>query len=113
MGKGELEKSKMHIIVELVNYQPNTIASKVIIKKPTGDITISSVDAGEVLPEKTSPFDLYVQVIDGIAELTLDKKVYPLQLGEGIIIPAHAKYAFNARERFKMIVTSIKSGYED
>jgi quercetin dioxygenase-like cupin family protein len=36
-----------------------------------------------------------------------------LKLGEGIIIPAHAKHGFNANEQFKMISTVIKSGYEE
>jgi quercetin dioxygenase-like cupin family protein len=36
-----------------------------------------------------------------------------LKLGQGIIIPAHAKHSFTAKEQFKMITTVIKSGYED
>jgi quercetin dioxygenase-like cupin family protein len=36
-----------------------------------------------------------------------------MKLGEGIIIPAHARHHFIANEQFKMISTVIKSGYED
>ena len=91
----------------------NAVVSKTIIKKTTGNVTISSFDAGEELDEKISPFDTYIQIIDGTAEITINDKVFKLKLGEGIVIPAHAKHHFNANEQFKMISTVIKSGYED
>lgn len=111
--KNELEKSKVHIVVEIIEYLPNAVVSKTIIKKSTGNITVSSLDAGEELAEKISPFDTYIQIIDGSAELTIADRKFRLNLGEGIIIPAHSKHKFNANEQFKMIATVIKSGYEE
>jgi quercetin dioxygenase-like cupin family protein len=108
----ELEKSTPHIIVEILEYVPNSILIKTIIKKTTGNITVSSLDAGEELSEKTVPFDTFIQIIDGTAEVTINKKKYKLRLGEGIIIPAHSSHCFNANEQFKMISSIIKSGYE-
>ena len=96
-----------------VEYAFNSIVSKTIIKKTTGNVTVSSFDAGEELAEKSSPFDNYIQIIDGAAELEINDKKYKLRLGEGIIIPAHAKHCFNANVQFKMLSTIIKSGYED
>jgi quercetin dioxygenase-like cupin family protein len=117
-GKGntppaELKKSKVHIIVEIIEYVPNAVVSKTIIKKSTGNISVSSFATGEELAEKTSPFDTYIQIIDGAAEIIINEKTYQLKLGEGIIIPAHAPHCFNANEQFKMIATVIKSGYEE
>ncbi len=89
------------------------MVSKTIIRKITGNITASSFDAGEELAEKISPFDNYIQIIDGKAEVTINGKVFMLDKGQGIIIPAHASHIFNANEQFKMISTVIKSGYED
>jgi quercetin dioxygenase-like cupin family protein len=106
----ELEKAKTHIIVEIIEYVPKSVVSRTIIKKTTGNITISSFDEGEELAEKTSPFDNYIQIIDGAAEVSINDKTYKLRLGEGIIIPAHAPHCFNANEQFKMISTVIKSG---
>ncbi|MEP7170519.1 MAG: cupin domain-containing protein [Bacteroidota bacterium] len=108
-----LEKSKIHIIVEIIEYVPKSVVSRTIIKKTTGNVTISSFDEGEQLAEKTSPFDNYIQIIDGAAEVEINEKKFELKLGEGIIIPAHARHWFNAHEQFKMISTVIKSGYED
>jgi len=111
--KVEIEKAKAHIIVEIIEYLPNSVVSKTIIKKATGNITVSSFDTGEELAEKCSPFDNYVQIIDGTAELAIMDKKIKLKLGEGIVIPAHAMHSFNAHEQFKMVSTIIKSGYED
>jgi quercetin dioxygenase-like cupin family protein len=109
----ELAKSTPHIIVEILEYVPNSVLIKTIIKKTTGNITVSSLDAGEELTEKTLPFDSFIQIIDGTAEVIINDKKYKLRLGEGIIIPAHSAHCFNANEQFKMISTIIKSGYED
>jgi quercetin dioxygenase-like cupin family protein len=109
----EIEKEKSHIIVEIIQYIPNAVLSKTIIKKTTGNITASSFDAGEEQAEKIAPFDNYIQIIDGTAEIIINDKLHKLTLGQGIIIPAHAKHCFIANVQFKMISTIIKSGYED
>lgn len=109
----EIIKSTPLIIVEIVEYLPNAVVSKTIVKKTTGNVTVSSVAAGEELAEKISPFDIFIQIIDGETELTINKKLYKLRLGEGIVIPAHARHCFDASIPFKMISTVIKSGYED
>jgi quercetin dioxygenase-like cupin family protein len=113
MDESVVEKNKAHIIVEIIEYIPNSVVSKTILKKTTGNITVSSFDTGEELAEKTSPFDIYVQIIDGAADVVINDKKVTLKLGEGIIIPAHQKHCFYATEQFKMISTVIKSGYED
>jgi quercetin dioxygenase-like cupin family protein len=109
----ETEKSKAHIIIELIEYLPKAVVSRTIIKKTTGNIAVVSFDVGEGMEEKIAPFDTYIQIIDGTASITIQDKNYKLTLGEGIIIPAHVKHHFNADEQFKMIATTIKSGYED
>jgi quercetin dioxygenase-like cupin family protein len=108
-----LKKSTPHIIIEIIEYVPNAVVSKTIIKKTTGNITAISMAIGEELGERTTPFDTYIQIIDGNAEVVLNDKTILLKLGEGLIIPAHAKHSFNANEQFKMITTVIKSGYEE
>ena len=83
------------------------------MRKTTDNVTVSSLDAGEELMEKTLPFDLFVQIIDGTAAVIINEKKYKLQLGERIVVPAHSSRCFKANEQFKMISTIIKSGYED
>lgn len=112
MKANELEKLKAHVIVEIIRYVPNSVVSKTVVKKETGDVTASSFDEGEELAEKSSPYDTYIQIIDGAAEVIVDGKKFKLALGEGLIIPAHTKHIFNADEQFKMLSTIIKSENE-
>ena len=108
----DFEKSKAHIIVEIIEYMPNAVVIKTIIKKSTGNISVMSFDSGEGLTEKTSPFDTFAQIIDGKAEIVIDKVSHLLESGQGIIIPAHTLNFIKPNGRFKMISTIIKSGYE-
>jgi quercetin dioxygenase-like cupin family protein len=108
----ELERSKAHIIVEIIEYMANSIVTKTIIRKSMGNISVMSFDSGEGLTEKTSPFDTFVQIIEGRAEIVIDKVSNLLSFGEGIVIPAHTSNFIKPNGRFKMISTIIKSGYE-
>ena len=108
----ELEKSKAHIIVEIIEYMANSVVIKTIIRKSTGNISVMSFDSGEGLTEKTSPFDTFVQIIEGKADIVIDKVSNLLDSGQGIIIPAHSPNFIKPNGRFKMISTIIKSGYE-
>lgn len=112
MNNQEHEKSKVFIIVEIIEYIPNSVVIKTIIKKTTGNVSAVSFDSGETLTEKISPFDTFIQVIDGRAEIVIDDKSSLLETGDSIIIPAHTRNTIKANERFKMISTVIKSGYE-
>lgn len=123
MDTSELEKASKknaepvkegpHIVVELIEYEHNAVISKSIMKKATGSINAMAFDDGEGLNEKTSPFDTYAQIIDGSATIVIAGKESKLETGEGIVIPAHKSNYVKPDGRFKMLLTVIKSGYED
>jgi quercetin dioxygenase-like cupin family protein len=113
MDTTELQKSCVHNIYDLVQHLPNTVCSRGIIKKVTGGICFFSIAAGKKLARKTVAYDRYIQVIDGAAAITINKKTHQLHSGQGIIIPAHCAHGFFAHEPFKMIATVIKSQYEE
>ena len=112
LDNAELQKSHSYIVVEIIEYITNSVVSKTIIKKSTGNVTAMSFDKGEGLSEKISPFDTFMQVIEGRADIVIDKKSHILNTGQGIIIPAHSSNLIKPNVRFKMISTVIKSGYE-
>lgn len=112
MENNSIEKGKAHILTKIIGYVSHTVAIKSILKKPTGSINAVSFDTGEVLAEKTIPFDTFVEIIDGRAEIIIDGVSHLLNTGQSIIIPAHTLKTVKANERFKMISTIIKSGYE-
>jgi quercetin dioxygenase-like cupin family protein len=113
MNKNEFKNSISHQLVDAVDYASGSVVIKSILRKKTGTVTLSSFDAGETLPTKTSPFDNLIQIIDGEAEITVDEISNKVVTGQVIIIPAHIKNSIKASMRFKMLTTIIKSGYED
>lgn len=111
--KVDVQPGVAHIIVEIIEYIPNSVLSRTILNKSTGHVSLMSFDSGEGLLEKISPFDTFAQIIDGNAEIVIDGKPHLLATGQGIVIPAHRSNIVKARERFKMILTVIKSGIDD
>jgi quercetin dioxygenase-like cupin family protein len=94
---------------ELVNYHDNSIVSREILKKPTGNVTVFAFDEGQELSEHTSPFDALVHVLDGEAEVSIAGKAHRLNCGEIVLMPANQPHALKAQKRFKMILTMIRS----
>ncbi len=109
---GEIEKGKKHIVVQLIEYEHNEVVSKSILKKATGSINAMSFDTGEGLNEQTSPYDTYLQVIDGSAVIEVNGTSTTLEIGQGILIPANSPSHVEPNGRFKLLLTVIKSGSE-
>lgn len=102
-------KRNTQIIVEIIEYIPHMVVSKTVIKKNTDNVTVSSFSDSNELIERSNPFDTYVQIIEGTAELRINNRDYILHMGNGIIIPANSKHYFNANVQFKMLSTIIQS----
>jgi quercetin dioxygenase-like cupin family protein len=109
METNEFERGQEFIQTSVVDYAPGAVVSRTIIKKTTGTITVFAFDQGEGLSEHTAPFDAMVQVIDGTAEIFIDRKPHLLSTGQSIIMPANVPHSLSAIQRFKMVLIMIKS----
>ena len=104
-----IETSKAFVPAESINYAEGSVVSKTIVKKPAGNITLFAFDKGEGLAEHSSPHEALVQLLDGKAEITIGGIAYNLQTGQSIILPADIPHSLKANEKFKMMLTMIKS----
>lgn len=93
---------------DLVEYQDGTVASRMIVNRPSGSITLFSFDENEELSEHTAPFDAVVTILDGECEIWLSGQTFSMKEGDTIIFPANAPHALSAVTRFKMSLTMIK-----
>ena len=100
---------KAKSLVDLVNYQEESVVSKTVIKKETGTVTLFAFDQGQGLSEHTAPFDALVCVLDGEVEITIAGTPVFLKQGDMIIMPAGKPHALKAVKRFKMMLTMIRS----
>lgn len=96
-------------VKELVAYQDGSVVSKTLVDRGKGTITLFSFDAGQGLSEHTAPFDAFVQVVDGEAEITISGVASIVRAGEMIIMPAHQPHSLMAREKFKMLLVMIRA----
>ena len=109
MESNEFSKSAVFSFSDSVDYASGAIVSKTVLKKQTGNISLFAFDKGEALSEHTAPYDALIQVVDGKGEVTIGGKPFLLQSGQSIIMPAGIPHAVKAVERFKMVLTMIKS----
>ena len=105
----DIHAEKAAPLLALVDYQQGSIVSREIVKKDAGTVTLFAFDAGQGLSEHTAPFDALVQVLDGMAEITIAGMPHQVSAGEIIIMPAHKPHALQAVRRFKMMLVMIRA----
>ncbi|HNR42736.1 MAG TPA: cupin domain-containing protein [Bacteroidales bacterium] len=109
MNPNEFEKAKIFSFPESIEYSDGGIVSKTVLKKSTGNISLFSFAAGEGLSEHTAPFDAMIQVVEGKGEIIIGGKSFILNAGQVIIMPANIPHSVKAAEKFKMVLTMIRS----
>lgn len=93
---------------DAVAYQDGAVVSKEILKNIAGSITVFAFDAGQGLSEHTAPFEAFVNILDGEAEITIAGKPNELREGQMIMLPANQPHALKANKKFKMLLVMIK-----
>ena len=105
----EFERSEIFSLTGCINYSEGAVVSKMPVKKETGNITFFSFDKGQGLSEHSTPFDAFVLVTEGKAQVKIGGVLHELAHNEFIIMPANISHAIYAAERFKMVLVMIKS----
>lgn len=106
--KREELKGKVLTLKNLVNYSDGTVASRMIISRKTGNITLFSFDENEGLSEHTAPYDAVVTILDGECEVWVAGQTHRMKEGETIIFPANVAHALSAITKFKMSLIMIR-----
>lgn len=108
MNPNEFPKSKIVRFKDEVGYQQGAIVSKTITKNKSGNVSLFAFSKGEALSEHTAAFDAMIQVLEGRAQILINREPYDLIEGDAIIMPANIPHAVVATEDFKMLLTMIK-----
>ncbi len=96
-------------LTEMAGYQEGAVVSRQITKSDTGNITLFAFDKDQGLSEHTAPFDAFVHILEGEAEVTISGQAYILMAGDAIIMPAQQPHALKALQKFKMLLTMIRA----
>jgi quercetin dioxygenase-like cupin family protein len=105
---GELPAAHPVRLHELVGYVPGSVVSHTLVKNAAGTITLFAFDAGQGLSEHSAPYDAVVQILDGVASLSIGGKPVSAAAGETVLMPANVPHAVQASQRFKMVLTMIR-----
>ncbi|MDD4202243.1 MAG: cupin domain-containing protein [Candidatus Omnitrophica bacterium] len=95
-------------VKDFVSYQKGSVVSRTLITKEFGTVTVFAFDKDQGLSEHTAPFDALVHIIDGKAQINVNKIEHIVKEGEMIIMPADKPHSLQAIEKFKMMLIMIK-----
>ena len=96
-------------LADLAACAPETIVSRVLLKKPTGSVTVFAFGEGEELSEHAAPFDALIVVLEGSAEIRIDGQTHVVEAGSSIHLPANVPHAVNAPMDMRMLLIMLRA----
>lgn len=102
-------KSQVLHIAKMTGYQEGAVVSRQITKAEAGNVTLFAFDQDQGLSEHTAPYDALVHILEGEAEVTISGQPFQLKMGDAIIMPANEPHALKAIQKFKMLLTMIRT----
>ena len=94
---------------ELIAYQEGSVVSRTLNDKKVGTITLFAFGEGQGLSEHTAPYDAFVEIVDGEADITIAGTDHRVTAGQFIIMPANQPHSLRAVTRFKMLLVMIRA----
>ena len=102
-----INKSEVLKLKEQVAYNDGQIVSRTLVQNDHVSLTLFAFEKDEEIRPHASGGDALVTVLEGKGRFTVDGKVYLLDEGESIVMPAGIPHAVYGEERFKMLLTVV------
>ena len=93
----------------MTDYQRGSVVSRTLLNDRSGTLTVFSFDEGQALSEHTVPYNAFIQVLDGQAEITIGDTPCLVNAGEIVLMPGGISHKVSAVQHFKMLLTMIKT----
>lgn len=91
-----------------IEVQKGSIVSKALIQKKEGSLSLFAFDEGQALSEHTSPYDAFIYIIEGEAEIKVGGRESKVIEGQAIALPKDIPHSVKAKKPFKMLLIMIK-----
>lgn len=95
-------------LADLVQYQPDSVVSRVLFRNDGGVMTLFAFAEGQGLTEHSSPHDAIVQLLEGGVRITVGDDDHDVEAGEMLHLPASVPHALHGGRPFKMLLTLLK-----
>lgn len=96
-------------LAAMTQYQEGAVVSRTLLQDETGTLTVFSFDEGQALSEHTVPFNAFIHVLDGEAEITIGGQPVVVGTGEIVLMPGGVPHKVRAVKRFKMLLIMFKT----
>jgi quercetin dioxygenase-like cupin family protein len=93
---------------DLVTPTAGGIASRVLARSASGNITLFAFDVGEELSEHTAPFDALVLTLSGALVLTIGGREVRTTPQSLVLMPANVPHAVRASEVSRMLLIMLR-----
>ncbi|AYO47501.1 cupin domain-containing protein [Streptococcus mutans] len=91
-----------------VPIEEEQMLSKTLVQRKDLGMTIFSLDKDQEIGRHSSPGDAMVNILSGLAEITIDEEVFEVAAGQTIVMPANIPHSLYAKEAFQMLLVVVK-----
>jgi len=97
-----------HHLSSLIDIQPGSVVSRMLVKTKGGNVTCFAFDEGEGLSEHTTPFDALIIAVEGESTIRIADVEHVVTPGDIIHLPAAIPHTVEPRTPFKMLLIMLK-----
>jgi len=108
MEKLDLTQPIKLTLTDAIHYNTGAIVSRTLLKNENNNLTLFAFDEGQDLSEHISPFNAFVQALEGEVELRIGGRPVAVKAGELALMPANVPHALKAVTQFKMLLIMMK-----
>lgn len=91
-----------------VPIEEEQMLSKTLVQRKDLGMTVFSLDKDQEIGRHSSPGDVMVNILSGLAEITIDDDVFEVAVGQTIVMPANIPHSLYAKEAFQMLLVVVK-----
>lgn len=91
-----------------VPIEEEQMLSKTLVQRKDLGMTIFSLDKDQEIGRHSSPGDAMVNILSGLAEITIDEEIFEVAAGQTIVMPANIPHSLYAKEAFQMLLVVVK-----
>lgn len=105
----KLAHSQVLDLKQEVPIAEDQVLSKTLVQRQDLGMTLFSLDKDQEISRHSSPGDAMVNVLSGLALITIDQEEFEVAAGQSIIMPANVPHALYAKEAFQMLLVVVKA----
>ncbi|MCT3065037.1 cupin domain-containing protein [Lactiplantibacillus pentosus] len=104
----KIDHAKVLKLTDQIPLDEDQVNSRTLVQRDDLSMTLFSIATDQEIGGHSAKGDAMVNVLSGIAEVTIEETVYRLTAGQSIVIPKDARHSLYAVEGFQMLLVVVK-----